>query len=298
MARQVLLAQPVSMKGVRVLMKKKITSIWFLILGTAVVMGQVNTPAIQELHAGARSFQEGKFAEAQQHFERAGKLDPNYKYAQLLLARSLQGQYRPGDQSPANLVLARKAITAYKNYLLVDSKSEIAFYSVAVLYGSLAENEMQRLWILDQAKRESVPKEQRAECYIVLASKAWSCSFFQAEKTVVTKQCVVDGLRLIESALVLDPDNSLAWLYKGELLSEMAKSTESVAGTMNKAHYEKLAADAKRHSRELKAKHPTEETGTHRRIITGDEQLDAILSDDFSLTYLAAPIPLSPEPLQ
>ena len=169
-------------------------------------MGQVTTPAIQELHAGARSFQEGKFAEAQQHFEKAGKLDPNYKYTQLLIARALHWQYRPGVQSPANMVVARKAIAAYKDYLLVDSKSEIAFNSVAALYGSLGENEMQRLWILDQARRESVPKEQRAECYIVLASKAWSCSFFQAEKTVVTKQCVADGLRLIESALALAPD--------------------------------------------------------------------------------------------
>jgi hypothetical protein len=176
--------------------------------------------------------------------------------------------------------------------LLIDPNSELAFNSIALLYGALKEDELQRVWLLDQAKRKTVPKKQRAECYTVLASKAWSCSFFQAKKNAATKQCVSNGLQLIESGLALNPDSSLAWLYKGELLSEMAKASASF---QEKAHYEKLAADAKRRSRALKAQQPTEASGTYRRI-TGDEQLDEVLDNDFSLTYLAVPVPLSSEP--
>ena len=254
-------------------------------------MGQATAPATQELHAGARSFQEGNFQEAQQHFEKARKLDPNYKHTQLLVGWALHHQFRPGDQSPTNLSLARKAIAAYRDYLFIDPTSEIAFNSVAVLYGFLKEDELQRRWLTDQAKRESAPKKQRAECFIVLASKAWSCSFSQPEKNAVTKQCVADGLDLIERALALEPDNSQAWLYKGELLDEMAKAANSV----EKTQYQKLAAAAKHNSRDLK--NPTQESEPTERIITGDEQLDEILKNNFSLIYLAVPVPLSSEPV-
>jgi hypothetical protein len=41
-----------------------------LILGTVLTApGQVNTRALEELHAGARSFKSGHFEEAQQHFQ-------------------------------------------------------------------------------------------------------------------------------------------------------------------------------------------------------------------------------------
>ena len=273
-------------------MKKKITFVCLLIFVPIVVMGQGNTPAIQELHAGARSFQDGKFQEAQQHFEKARELDSNYKYTQLLVAWALYEQVRPGVESPANLALARRTIAAFKDYLVIDPSSELAFNFIAALYGDLREDELQRVWLLDRAKRETAPKKQRAECYTVVASKAWSCSFFQAKKNTATKQCVSDGLQLIEKGLALDPDSSLAWLYKGELLSEMAKVSASL---QEKAHYEKLAADAKRRSRALKAQQPTEASGTHRRI-TGDEQLDEVLDNDFSLTYLTVPVPLPSEP--
>jgi tetratricopeptide (TPR) repeat protein len=120
----------------------KMTLVSFLVLGAVLnASGQVTTRSIDELHVGARSYEAGQFVAAQQHFEKAAALDPAYRYTQLLLARALHSQYRMGDQSEANIALARKAISAYKNYLAIDPQSELAFGSVALLYGSLSENE-------------------------------------------------------------------------------------------------------------------------------------------------------------
>ncbi len=85
----------------------KMTFVGALILGTVLTaFGQVTTRAIEELHAGARSFKAGDFEAAQQHFQKAVALDPTYKYTRLLLALTLHSQYRPGDQSATNIALA------------------------------------------------------------------------------------------------------------------------------------------------------------------------------------------------
>ncbi len=277
--------------------------------------GQATTGAIEELHAGARSFKAGQFEAAQQHFQKAGTLDPTYKYTQLLLARALHFQYRLGDQSATNIALARRAIAAYKNYLAIDPQNYIAFSSVASLYGSLGESELQRLWLLERARLESAPKDKRAECYIVLASMQWFCSFkladkltdspkvtvaqqqglppkVDAESFVVARKCVLDGLELIEKAIALDPANDLAWFYKAHLLSEMAKVGEREGGTSSKARYDSLAAEAKDRSQELKMKRPGKTEIDQKKLLTGDEELDEVINQDFLLTYLAVPVPI------
>jgi tetratricopeptide (TPR) repeat protein len=271
----------------------KMTFVSALILGTSLTaFGQVTSPAIQELHAGARSFNAGYFEEAQQHFQKAQALDPAYKYNQLLLARILHFQFRPGIQSATNIALARRAIAAYKSYLTADPENDIAFGSVAALYGAIGENELQRLWLLERTTRESVPRDQRATCYIVLASKEWFCSFKETAFTTGARKCVTNGLELIEKAIALEPGIDLAWFYKAELLHQMARVGEKEEGV----RYEKLAADAKRRARELKTIGPGEAAVAQRKTLTGDEELDAVINDNFSLTYLAAPVPIEPMP--
>ena len=109
-----------------------------LILGaTLSAFGQVSTRAIEELHAGARSYEEGQFVAAQQHFEKAIALEPGYRYGQLLLAWALHAQYRPGIQSRADTALVRKAISTYKKYLTIDPQNEKAFGYVALLCRSV-----------------------------------------------------------------------------------------------------------------------------------------------------------------
>jgi tetratricopeptide (TPR) repeat protein len=94
-------------------------------------LGQLNgcTPA-------RGSYEEGQFKAAQQYFENAVALEPEYRYGQLLIALALHSQYRLGFQSRANTALARKAISTYKKYLTIDPYNEKAFGYVAVLHGS------------------------------------------------------------------------------------------------------------------------------------------------------------------
>ncbi|MGI9066619.1 MAG: hypothetical protein ACR2HX_09475 [Pyrinomonadaceae bacterium] len=277
-----------------------------LILGAVLTaVGQVTTRAIEELHAGARSYEAGQFGAAQQHFEKAVALDPAYRYTELLIARALHAQYRPGDQSGANIALARKAISIYKKYLTIDPQSETAFGSVASLYGSIRENELQRLWLLERAKLESAPKDQRAECYIVLASQKWSCSFelgdkltdIDAKSLAVARQCVLDGLELLQRAIALDAANDLAWFYKAPLLREMAKVGEKEGGTSSRSRYDGLAVEAEGRYQELRMRSPDKSDAGEEKSVTGDKELDRMFNYvPFKLIYLAVPVPIMPEP--
>jgi tetratricopeptide (TPR) repeat protein len=277
-----------------------------LILGaTLSAFGQVSTRATEELHAGARSYEEGQFVAAQQHFEKAVALEPGYRYGQLLLAWALHAQYRPGVQSRANTALVRKAISTYKNYLTIDPQNEKAFGYVALLYRSIGEKELRRLWLLERAKLESAPKAQRAECYILLASYQWNCSFELREKPTgidakgrsVARQCVLNGLELIEKAIALDSANDLAWFYKANLLREMAKVGEKKGGTSSRARFDRLADEAEVRSEELRTRRPNTSDDGEEKPVTGDKELDRMLNYvPFKLIYLAAPVPIKPEP--
>lgn len=276
-----------------------------LVLGaTLSAFGQVSTRAIEELHAGVRSYEAGHFEAAQQHFEKAVALEPAYRYSQLLLALSLHQQYRPGVQSGANIALARKAISTYRNYLTIDPQNETVFGLVALMYGFIGENELQRLWLLERAKLESAPKAQRAECYIVLASNQWFCSFklgdklsdIDAKSLTVARQCVLDGLELIEKAIALDSANDLAWFYKAHLLREMDKTGEKEGGTSKRARFDRLADEAEVRSQELRMRRPNTSDVGEEKSVTGDKELDKVLDVPFKLIYLAAPVPIKPEP--
>lgn len=283
----------------------KIILVSVLILGaTLSAFGQVSTRAIEELHAGVRSYEAGQFEAAQQHFEKAVALDPAYRYSQFLLALSLHQQYRPGVQSGANIALARKAISTYRNYLTIDPQNETVFGLVALMYGFIGENELQRLWLLERAKLESAPKAQRAECYIVLASEGWACSFWLGQKRTdidtkslpVARRCVLDGLELIEKAIALDSTNDEAWFYKAHLLREMAKIGEPEGGTSKRARFDRLADEAEVRSKELRMRRPSTSDVVEEKSVTGDKELDKVLNVSFKLTYLAVPVPIKPEP--
>ena len=72
---------------------------------------------------------------------------------------------------------------------------------------------------------------ERAEVFVLLASKSWECSFkitSSAETKDATaiakaKACVTDGFGFSNQALTLDPESESAWAYKTNLLLEASK---------------------------------------------------------------------------
>lgn len=234
--------------------------------------------AIDELTEAVRAYKAGKFAEAQQHAERALKLNPPNKIAPLFIARSIHSQYKPGVNTPENILKARAAIIAYERILARDQNNDEAYRAIAFLLGDIKEEEKQRQWILQRATGESVPKDKRAEAYTVLASRDWKCSYDITElpenKTVTNRKgaeiisyrkpqnqadfvaawkCAVSGLEKIERAISLAPKDDAAWSYKGHLLFEMAKLAEMNGQRKQQAEYRQQADEAWAQSTALQA---------------------------------------------
>ena len=229
----------------------------------------VNPEVDRELNQVASLYRAGNFAEAQRHAERAVSLEPANLTAALFLARVRHQRYKPADDQPQNLEMARAAIDAYQAVLTLDSQNEEAYKAIAVLYASTHQDELLKAWIMQRAMNPQVSNQKRAEAYAVLAGKNWDCSFRFTElpdhKLVDStklgsviiykmgddavefqriKQCITNGLEMADAALLLDYDSESAWSYKTNLFLEAAKLAEMEGMDLAKANYLKEANQA------------------------------------------------------
>jgi tetratricopeptide (TPR) repeat protein len=236
--------------------------------------------AKNQLNEAARSYREGRFAEAEQHSREAAELDPNNKTAPMFIARTIHAQYRPGVQNPENVAKAQQAIEAYQQILARNPQDDEAYKAIAYLYESIKEYDKLKQWISARASSETTEPEKRAEAYIVLASKDWDCSFKITElptnktttldptnnKATVSykkpkdqrdfdqaQMCVKQGLTEAENAIKFDPNNESAWSYKTNLLLEASKLAEMDGQTEQKANYQKDYEAALKRTPELSA---------------------------------------------
>jgi len=232
--------------------------------------------AKNELNEAARSYKEGKFADAQTHSERALDLDPDQKTAPSFIARSIHAQYKQGVDTPQNVQKARDAIAAYQRILEKDKNNDEAYRAVAALYGFIGEEDKQNAWITERANDQSVDPKKRSEAFTFLASKQWQCSYNVTEqksnqtnvqkdgKTIIqfkkptdtkafdeAQQCVAKGMQYVETAIQLDPTNDRAWGYKTSLLLESSKLAEMDGKPDQKAQFKKQADEAQKRTQEL-----------------------------------------------
>lgn len=269
---------------------------------------QPNTPSEVdlELKQVAALYKAGKFAEAQAHAERAVLLAPSNLTAAIFLARVRHQRYRPRDETPENIELARTAITAYQNVLSLDPQHEEAYKAIAVLYASTHQDELLRAWVLQRATNSQVSNEKRAEAYSVLAGKDWDCSYkftelpnhkiADADRKKVTyklpaedlvefqkiKQCVTEGLEMADAAILLDSEYEAAWSYKTNLFLEAAKLAEMEGMDLAKPDFEKQAKEAGAQAARIADKHRREEEQGLRPRSNG--------------LYVGPPQPAPPEP--
>ncbi len=219
-----------------------------------------------ELNETARSYRDGHFDEAEQHARRALALDPENKTAALFIARVVHQQYKPGVDTPDNIAKAKEAIEAYKHILEKDPRNEEAYKAISVLYSAIKDDDKLREWISKRANDTSMPSEQRAEAYAILAGKDWDCSFKITELPDVKvandpgkpagityhrpkdpkdfdkiQRCVARGLEQAETAIKYNPNSESAWSYKTNLLLEAAKIADMDGKADQKAQYQKQA---------------------------------------------------------
>ena len=234
----------------------------------------------EELNQASADYKAGRFAEAQQHLERALILDPSNKAAPIFIARIIHQQYKPGDNRPENIEKARAAIGAYQRILTYEPDNEEAYKAVAALYTSIHEEQLLRDWILQRALSPLFPADKRAEAYAVLAGKDWDCSFkitelpesklteMKSGQLVVifkkpaseldfqkAKQCTTNGLEMVEVAITLDWNLEAAWVYKQALMIEKAKLAEMEFQSEAKTLFLKEADEAGRQAKLLADKH-------------------------------------------
>lgn len=240
--------------------------------------------AKNEINEAARAYKAGRFAEAQQHSERALQLYPDDKNAPLFIARSIHAQYKQGVETPENLKKADDAIAAYKRILAKDPNNDEAYRAVAFLLGQLGRTDEQIAWIKQRATDQSVDPVKRSEAYTFLANKEWECSFQVTESKENQKKvekdgkiiiqwvkpqdqgeydkinlCVTRGLEDVETAIKLDPNNEKAWGYKTNLLLEKVKFADMENKPDDKASYKKQADEAQNRTAELSDQKKKEE---------------------------------------
>jgi len=228
---------------------------------------EAEAQAKQELNEAARAYREAKFEEAQAHSEKALLLDPQNKTAPYFVARTIHAQYKPRDDTPENVAKAREAIIAYQKILERVPGDDEAYKAVAYLYGVLKEDELLHQWIVQRAENVSLSNDQRAEAYVVLASKDWDCSFQITEtpgnKLVSrdgnkvryrmpnervefegAKGCATHGLEMANTAITLAPENESAWSYKTNILLELSKLAEMSGDVQQKRELQRQYAEA------------------------------------------------------
>src|SRR3954462_7321423 len=88
------------------------------------------SPARTELNEGARAYRDGRFADAEQHFRRALELAPTQKNAPLFIARAVQQQYKPGDETPENVATGERAVAAYQDILNKEPQNDDAYKAI------------------------------------------------------------------------------------------------------------------------------------------------------------------------
>ena len=102
-----------------------------LLLLLASTTGCAKLKARDQLTKGVQEFKAGHYELAQDHFQNAIQLDPNYTMAKTYLATTYAFQVAPNNNSPQNLAVAQKALDGFNEVISrkpndVDSWRQIA----------------------------------------------------------------------------------------------------------------------------------------------------------------------------
>ncbi len=207
----------------------------------------------RDLVDGAEAYKKKEYDRAEELFRDAISRDPEGKSlegktAQLFLARTLHSRFISNrDDKPS----AMAAIEQYRRVLAEDPSEQSSFNAVANLYETMKmENEWNQ-WVTERANNEQVEPVSRAEAYVKLAARQYTCAnnisdVEPVKKTIIEdgkpvfkftkpedptefeklKQCADKGYELADKATQLNPESDSAWSYKANLLQQKARIAE------------------------------------------------------------------------
>lgn len=259
-------------------MKISRLGILFIILATVLVGTNCSyynkVMSHRDLVDGAEAYKKRKYDQAEALFRDAISRDPQLKTlegktAQLFLARTLHSRF---ISSRIETDKALAAIEEYKKVLAQDLNEQSAFNAVANLYENLKMDNEWRQWVTERANNEQVQPASRAEAFVKLASREYSCandiSDAEPVKTTITgadgkpafkftkpedetefeklKQCAQKGLEYSEKATKLNPDSDSAWSYQANLLQQKSRIAEMEGKSEEEVGQIKTEADKAR----------------------------------------------------
>lgn len=214
-----------------------------------------------EMKQGNEYYAEEQYKEALAEFQKGLANDPTATFAWRSVGLSALAQFKPGDESPANLELARVATEAFENYLadpefaddqkvqdyLLSMYLNAKQYDKALAYidqqaqkhpDKAGEYMTTKINILDQAERfdeavklgMSFEGEQASEILYTLSVSAWNKSYNDPSFSLAEREHIVDlGLGAADKALKIKPDYFEAMAYYNLLYREKAKMTTDPA---------------------------------------------------------------------
>ncbi|MFV0388854.1 MAG: hypothetical protein ACK5NT_08860 [Pyrinomonadaceae bacterium] len=282
--------------------------------------------ARKNLVDGAQAYNQRQFDTAIKDFNKAVSYDPDgttleSRSAQLFLARTLHSIYAGNRRDTSK---AQEAIAAYQKALpeyqraAVEEKADLdknpgntklqgtyqntkdalssIISAVASLYENLQQEDKWLAWEKAAAENADLPNDIRANSYVALAAKDYTCASDitdsdDVKKTVTEggeqvykftkpadeqtfaqlKKCVDEGLGYAKQAVKLDENSDSAWSYMASLLvqamrvAEMEGNAEQADSLKkqseeSKTKFEKLA-EIKRKKEEAEAAQKAKEAG-------------------------------------
>jgi len=213
--------------------------------------------AKDKLNNGAREYNAGQYARAEELFKQAMELNPELTVAYLFYAAAIRAQFLPGSPDPDNVRIGERAVKAYEDVLKVAERTndhnaiDQAYAFIAHLYEGLGKPELHREWLLKRAKLPNQREETVRDTYYSLGVALWNelnsitarwadqkrtetnpfgnepiaymRSDMPAEDRQRAEQAYREGMEFIEQALQLDPNYANAYSYKGLLYYYRAK---------------------------------------------------------------------------
>jgi TonB family protein len=193
-----------------------------------------DTPAGDEVLAGARLYATGNVDEARRHFERALALDPADATTPLLIARALYGLYRPGVDTPENKAVGMEAVAAYEQALHANRAASEPYHAAVTLLVEMGDDELAEKWLHGLANSMHARKDERSVAFTHLAARRWGCARAATDAATRGKEltladiaaatlCAQEGWEHAERALALDPGNATASGYRESLTRQKRK---------------------------------------------------------------------------
>jgi tetratricopeptide (TPR) repeat protein len=251
-----------------------------LLAVTAFAQSSSDNKTEESLERGIKLFKAAKYDAAIRAFEQAARSAPKDIRVYLFIAAAYMSRYRPGDDSHANLDLARRAEAALIRPLAIDPWNRIALWSMADLkfqqakdtknpaakLSALEESErwFRRLLEVDARDRESLynlgviawlkarTENQRVRAGIGMSPEQAGPlpdATARLELKKRTSRTIEDGIANLQKALQVDPRHDEAMNQINLLLREAAVTADTGDDYEKRmaeaATWERRAAEAK-----------------------------------------------------